>query len=376
MIPMKDYELSPPLPRIKVESINNLFASFNEDDRMILITNRTLSNTCVIKDMSKRPNVETVIVKSHPNSSSIDNIILKISKIRPQLIVGIGGGSVMDVAKIARLQLENNELANKKGVNQKIELNLCPTTPGTGAEVTPFATVWSSKDKKKLSRFSVRFLPDLVIHDPSFLKSLPQIQFKIAILDAMAHCIDSIFNQNSTHFTHNLALSALDVIYQIYSNHESKELNTDKLQKLLMASSYGGMAIATTKTSLSHAISYQFTSKYNIPHGVSVGFSLLEILKYYRRKEIDICNMPCQINILGMESKLKCIMGAIDAESILNSYFAKIDTVTISYSEITTSPRFENSLIKPTRDSIEEIIKNSLNYTSCKITKTNFKLVD
>lgn len=182
---------------------------------------------------------------------------------RPQMIVAIGGGSVIDMAKLLRYFSDADRSI----------LAAVPTTAGTGAESTPFAVCY--EEGRKTSVESPFMLPDLAILDPAFTFGNDLYLTACTAFDAMAQAIESYWNRNSTDFSDDLALRALRLVFEPLKrimNGSSVSPEADR-GCLMLGASLAGRAIAVTRTTLPHALSYVLTSKYHYPHGHAVALT-------------------------------------------------------------------------------------------------------
>ncbi|CAN1593532.1 EutG Alcohol dehydrogenase, class IV [Candidatus Pelagibacterales bacterium] len=208
-------------------------------------------------------------------------------------IVAIGGGSVIDTAKVLSLLLSFQKKKTIKTtirnidnlqINNYCKLIALPTTSGTGSEVTPYATVWDKKNKKKLSINHKSLLPTFAIVDPTLTYDLPKDETINTGLDCLNQAFESIWNRNANKDTSpyafksiKLSLSALEKINNNINDKKSR-------LELARASLYAGICISQTKTSICHSISYPLTAHFNIPHGLACSFTMIAIINYIKKK--------------------------------------------------------------------------------------------
>jgi alcohol dehydrogenase class IV len=194
-------------------------------------------------------------------------------KINPEVIIAIGGGSVIDMAKLLYLfddSIElNNYLENKadnfKHINR--HLIVIPTTSGSGSESTHFAVLY--KDKKKYSIASKHILPNNVILDFNLTTTNSFEQTLYSALDAFCQANESLWSIESNIQSQKYALKALDYLLSVFSDFSN--YNTDSNRKSLqLGAFYSGKAINISKTNAPHALSYYLTERNNIPHGLAV----------------------------------------------------------------------------------------------------------
>ena len=306
---------------------------------------------------------------SNPSLSDMKEISIKYKDSNMDLIVGLGGGSAMDVAKIAcisipaqQIGLNINDLLTNSEIFSTINAIDCiqvPTTAGTGSEVTPFATVWDYENRQKKSLSNPAMFAKKAFIDPDFLRDTP-VEISLSTgLDALNQAFESLWNVNANDYTRllskraiKLALSALPLINEIPKNLKIRD-------KLSMASLLAGLAISQTRTSICHSISYPLTLKYGIPHGIACAFSMLEVYKYnleYIKGEIE--EIEYSLNRDPFSS-----LEDIFKHHKLNSYLANAlpnkTNFTDSIEEFITEGRFENNIRKCNRKDLFKIIVDS-----------------
>lgn len=237
------------------------------------------------------PNAEHVIdtVSTNPTISELVAHIKTMQNIQCDMLVAIGGGSVIDTAKVLSVLSDASEKSvleflegNKDCPSKRYEVVAIPTTAGTGAEVTPFATIWDDINKKKLSLFSPHIFPKFAIIDPSLTLSLGATMTAVSGLDALSHSFESLWNKNATPYSKAMALVAIETILETLDRLLDNLKNLDMRMRMGWASMLGGLCISHTKTALAHSISYPLTSNLGIPHGLASGAFLPEILKFNR----------------------------------------------------------------------------------------------
>ena len=198
-------------------------------------------------------------------------------------IIAIGGGSVIDTAKVVKAALANNcfeirKLFNIKDVfKKKIPLIAIPTTCGTGSEVTKWGTVWDMKNKLKLSISHRELYPDFAMLSPNLLLTLPFELTVITVLDALSHSLEAIWNKNRNEISSDYAIKAIKIIFDNIFHLKEGNLKPEVCRNLLKASNLAGLAFSNTKTAAAHSISYPLTMLYDIPHGIAASLTLTEL---------------------------------------------------------------------------------------------------
>jgi alcohol dehydrogenase class IV len=196
-------------------------------------------------------------------------------------LLGIGGGSVMDVAKVLRFKPDGKDWLSKHldlpigdQTFTKMPLLLASTTAGTGSEVTPTATIWDFQKQCKHSFFGSQVLADVAIIDPRLCIGAPWLISRDAAIDALSHALEAIWNRNRAKETDDLAIYAAQKICH-YLPLLRDDLNNLEYRQALSASALSaGMAMAKTQTALAHALSYEQTMTSKMSHGQSCAYWL------------------------------------------------------------------------------------------------------
>ncbi len=226
-----------------------------------------------------------------------EDVVLGIEKWRmaqPSLVVAIGGGSSIDVAKAITILAEQSNDAEEY-LQQKILLQprkttflAIPTTSGTGSEATHFATAYKDKEKYSLAHMSL--IPDLVILDPSLTLSLSPYVTACTGMDALAQGIESYWSTQSTEESKTYAREAITLALQHLETAVHHPENLIARTGMMNASHLAGKAINISKTTACHAISYPMTSYFNIPHGHAVALTLGGMIEYNAHLNSKDCN--------------------------------------------------------------------------------------
>ena len=272
-------------------------------DRILLITSRSHVLSGVISDLqnSLQSKVFKLIsdISPNPTASEISHTCAFLNSEKWDSVVAIGGGSVIDTAKIVALYANSSSPPSRidlltpksvENIRRHCQLVVAPTTAGTGSEVTQFATVWDDHKNKKHSIDSSELFPDIAILDPSFLESMPPDLALFSCLDATAHCLETLWNRNRTSESESLARDGIALILANFLSSPGSIRDIKSARNLQTAATFGGLAISISRTALSHSISYPLTSHLKIPHGLAVGFSLasiFEILNEESRRYVE-----------------------------------------------------------------------------------------
>ncbi len=262
-----------------IEQLPNLIEQFG--DRILLITgkksiNQNLSLQRVLDEFSKRFKVVTEKITNEPSPDQI-NFIVEIHKaFMPNLVIAIGGGSVLDAGKaISGMLMESHPIENYlEGVGtmlptgKKVPFIAVPTTAGTGSECTKNAVI--TKIGKKGFKKSLRhncYLPNIALVDPALTMSCSNVQTAASGLDATTQLLEAFLSTNSSPMTNALALDGLG---RVLSNlEEAVEKNTINSKiEVSYASMISGLCIANAGLGLVHGFAQPLGSIAAIPHGI------------------------------------------------------------------------------------------------------------
>lgn len=206
------------------------------------------------------------------------------------MVVAVGGGSAMDVAKCIRLSagLDAEGGCLEQGLNPNdIKLMVVPTTAGTGSEATRYAVIYHKGEKQSVTHD--RCIPELVVMDPASLRTLPDYHRKASMLDALCHGIEACWSVNSNGESRAYSRKAVEIIL----NSKDRYLaNTDEgNREMLYAAHLAGKAINITQTTAGHAMCYKLTGLYGIAHGHAAALCV-SVLWPYMATHTNKCADP------------------------------------------------------------------------------------
>ena len=275
-----------------INAIKNIGSYIDKKENLLIITSKSIVKNGFINKIKNSILTKNIIifdnVSPNPTIEQIDQLKEKFGNKKIDKILAIGGGSVLDTGKILSLILlkKNNRnilhkifRKNKKIIlDNNIPVIAIPTTSGSGAEITPFATVWDKFTKQKYSLDSQKLYPSQIILDPKLTTTLSKANTLFTVLDAISHSLESLWNKNRSPLSETYALQSLTLIISSLNDVFVEPKNIKIRANLLQASCLAGMAISQTKTAIAHSISYPLTIHYGIPHGLATGFTLPKLL--------------------------------------------------------------------------------------------------
>jgi len=228
--------------------------------------------------------LDTSIV-SEPTYKSFNEVLQHAKSTNADSVVGIGGGSALDVAKLVAAQLNNaqaiEEIIGIGNLKQRsIYLACLPTTAGTGSEVSPNAILLDESDNLKKGIVSPFLVPDAAYIDPILTHSVPPSVTAATGMDALIHCMEEFTN---VHAHPIIDLYALEGIKLIGENLERAFINgkdVEAREKVALGSLYGGIGLGPVTTAAVHALSYPLGGEFHIPHGLSNALLLPAVMRF------------------------------------------------------------------------------------------------
>jgi alcohol dehydrogenase len=201
------------------------------------------------------------------------------------LIVGIGGGSSLDIAKVASILVTNNgPVSSYFGVDTVpspgLPTILVPTTAGTGSEVTPIAILSDHHEKLKKGIVSPYLFPSAAILDPELTIGLPPAVTAATGMDALIHAVEAFTSKNANAFTDMLAQEAMKLITRHIRTAFANGSNIEARSKMLEGSLLAGMAFANAGVTAVHAFAYPIGAEFHIPHGVANSIMLAPVMEF------------------------------------------------------------------------------------------------
>jgi alcohol dehydrogenase class IV len=278
-------------------------------------------------DFEENPKIEDVAVG-----------VKIFNKINSDLIIAVGGGSVIDMAKLINFFNKKkhpfiNHFSSSLNKKEIVPFVAIPTTSGTGSEATHFAVVYSNK--KKYSLANNLLLPSLVCIVPKFTYKINNYLTAVTAIDALSQAIESFWNVNSNEESLKYAQDSIRIIWEHLPKvlKENNKVDRDMISK---ASLLSGKAINITKTTAPHAFSYFLTYKLGIPHGHAVAITLPFFCRY--NNEITLKTNNDKRGFKFVKKKIESISAILNIRSemlgtVLQKFLHKIE-LTIDFREL------------------------------------------
>jgi acetaldehyde dehydrogenase/alcohol dehydrogenase len=236
-------------------------------------------------------------VEPEPTLATVLNGVRVLNNYRPDHIIAIGGGSVIDAAKAMRLFYEHPEikfeelalpfLDPRKRVTEypapspdRPRLVAVPTTSGTGAEVTPFAVITDCETRRKIMLSDYSLVPDMAIVDPTLVMHLPPAVTVDTGMDVLTHALEAHVSIAASRYTDSLTLQAIRLVFNYLPRAFNDPSDYEARENMHNASCIAGIAISNAFVGVNHALAHSLGATFNIPHGRANGVLLPYTVKY------------------------------------------------------------------------------------------------
>ncbi len=293
-------------------------------------------------------------VKSHPEFKDLEITYNKIKDIDFELILAVGGGSVLDASKFFAVQNEKKEYKFIeeiiKGKRQKRDYRLIPivsvpTTAGTGSEITPWATIWDMDEKKKYSLHLPNLFSEVAIYDPMLTLSVPKVITIQTGLDTLSHALESIWNKNANTVTVNYAIKSAKLIIDNLVDLSKDLENIEYRDNIMKACMYAGLAFSNTQTAIAHGMSYYITAHKGIDHGIACSFTLPMLIDNVIGKYDFVDDALLEIFGELSSKKLKDIFEKLNISTKFSDYQINDKELAEIKLSLKNNQRVDNSLI-------------------------------
>jgi alcohol dehydrogenase class IV len=201
------------------------------------------------------------------------------------LVIGLGGGSPLDIAKGAAIMANNpGKIVDYAGIDEVPKAGLpkilIPTTAGTGSETSRSLVVIDERDNTKKSIASSFGISDVAILDPMLTLSMPPQVTANTGMDALVHAIESYVSATTTPFAEILAIEAISLIAHNLPLAYSKGSNLTARYNMLLAASLAGLAFASSRLGIVHGLAYVIDTEYHLPHGRANAIMLPHVMEF------------------------------------------------------------------------------------------------
>ncbi len=221
-------------------------------------------------------------VEPDPSLQTVEKGVALMNSCAPDLVVAVGGGSVMDAAKAMRVQYERpdirpeeiNPFISDLGLGRKCKLVCISTTSGTGAEATFAIVLTDTTDQRKLSLINREIVPDIAIVDPELARGMPPQITADTGMDVLTHAVEGFICTWKNDFTDGLCLKALQLVFQYLPRAVRDGNDMEAREKMHNAACIAGIGFINALTAMAHAAGHSWGALFHIPHGRAVGLFL------------------------------------------------------------------------------------------------------
>lgn len=310
--------------------------------------------------------------KGEPTDIMIDAIFEDIKHIPFQRVIAIGGGSVIDIAKLFVIKDAHHTVdlfEQSIPMIKDKELIAIPTTCGSGSEVSNISIAEITSKGTKLGLAIDPLYPDDAILIPSLLQELPLPCFAASSIDALIHAAESFVSPKSNPYTENFSIPAIQMIIKGFHNmvEHGPNIRFEMLDTFMMASNYAGIAFGNTGTGSVHALSYPLSGVYHVAHGEANYQMFLEVFKTYQRLQpngkikdfLNICAHALHCETHEVFTKLEATLDQLLPHHTLHEYGMKAEEIiTFTNSVIESQQRLLSNAYTPlSKDIIQNIYK-------------------
>ena len=258
------------------------------------------------ESLQERTGIEVIRFSDFSPNPDYESVVIGVEVLKKEqcdMIVAVGGGSAMDVAKCIKLfaNMDGGNYLDQMIVPNDIPFMVIPTTAGTGSEATHFAVIYYKGEKKSVADQSS--IPGMVVFDSSVLDNLPVYQKKVTMMDAFCHAVESFWSVNSTDESKEYSKEALSLLLDnmdgYLNDHKALDtvdtnagsgievidfnmhINYNAYNENMQRAAYlAGKAINITQTTAGHAMCYKLTGLYGIAHGHAAALCVSKLFPY------------------------------------------------------------------------------------------------
>jgi alcohol dehydrogenase class IV len=260
-----------------------VWAEANGFGRILVLTHRSLAGRVGALGLTGSVAVFDGVLPE-PDTENLALALAAARTAAPDLVIGFGGGSVMDMGKLVTVLRGAQSLAEIIGPNRvegrQNALALVPTTAGTGSEAGIRALVTDRATGMKVAVESPFLLADMVALDPALTMTLPPAVTAATGIDAMAHCVEAYTNRKSHPMVDSYALMGMELVSRYLPRAVADGDDAEARAGLLLAAYYGGICLGPVNTAAGHALAYPLGTRLKLPHGLANAIIFPHVLAF------------------------------------------------------------------------------------------------
>ena len=329
-----------------------------------------------IQGLLRKANIEYSVFSEVQPDPPIEIINLGIKhtlKFLPDIVIALGGGSAIDVAKGICVFSSGIIRATDKTKEKPLFVAI-PTTSGTGSEVTAFSVVTDKKNNRKYPLYDISLTPDISILDVQLVKSVPKEIVADTGMDVLTHAIEAYVSKNASDYSDALAEKAIRLVFKYLIRSYKDPKNIEAKEKMHNASCLAGMAFNNASLGLNHGMAHVLGGKFHIPHGRANAIVITNVIEYNSnvndaaKKYRDIAeslNLPCdniKKGVISLIDEIKKLKKEINIPSLQeltinkDKYYKEITNmakIALEDKCTATNPKI------PTLNEVEELLKKT-----------------
>jgi len=238
-----------------------------------------------VKEQLSQAGIQATVfdeVEPDPSLQTVQKGVALINQYKPDLVVAVGGGSVMDAAKAMRVQYERpdikpeeiNPFISDLGLGAKCKLVCIATTSGSGAEATFAVVLTDTAEQRKLSLINREIVPDIAIVDPEMARAMPPQITADTGMDALTHAVEGYTCTWKNDFTDGLCIEAIQLVFQYLPRAVKDGNDMEARERMHNAGCIAGIGYINALAAMAHAAGHSLGALFHIPHGRAVGLFL------------------------------------------------------------------------------------------------------
>jgi len=245
--------------------------------------------------------VETFIdLPPEPDLPAVEAALAAARAFRPDLVIGLGGGSVMDVAKLVAVLWDSEHSVTDvvgvaKVLGRRTALAQVPTTSGTGSEAGIRSLVTNPETLAKMAIESQFMLADIAVLDPELTYSVPSAVTAATGVDALAHCVEAFTNIKAHPLIDGYATLGIKLVGQYLARAVADGSDTEARAGMMLASYYGGVCLGPVNTASGHALAYPLGTRLKLPHGLANAIIFPHVLAFNAPVAAEKTALICEL---------------------------------------------------------------------------------
>jgi len=342
---------------------------------MIVCGKKSIKETGLLKKIKNLLSKNNIFIfdriYKEPDINIVDTAVKFAKENKIEVIIGIGGGSVIDTSKAVSVLVNENNFTtvmdyleidgHKQVCTEKIKMIAIPTVSGSGAEVTRNSVIYNPLTKTKRSFRNDCIFPDIAIIDPELTLTVPAKQTAISGLDALCHLTESFLSKKSNQFTDILCIEGIKLVINSLEKLIYDLNNLQLRENISQASVLGGIVISNSGLTFGHGIGAVIGPRFNLPHGLSCGILLPEVINFsfnYLSKE----KQRILTELFGnkpSERVKKILLNLNLPDSFTEFHIKETDLINIVDTGITASST-KATIVELTKEQLLNILKNCI----------------